>query len=194
MSGKKRGTYEPSSQPCTAVCHSEVNRGRPCKNLATRGTTVCRMHGANLPNVKNAAARNVGNYVADQKISKYLKTHDVQPVENPLEALKELAGEIVAVKNWLRDQVTELSHDSKVQGQQISAIMQLYSNFIDKADKSLTGIAKLNIDERLSRITQLQAQVMAQVFAEAMLRMSLSPTDQARSRVIIGELLQRYDK
>jgi hypothetical protein len=153
------------------------------------------MHGGSTKATRNKAQRQVDEYVAMGKISKFLAANAVEPVENPLEALKELAGEIVAVKNWLRDQVEELSHESAVQGDQISSIMQLYSNFIDKSDRTLTNIAKLNIDERLSRISQVQAQVMVLVFAEALNKVMGYDKDRAsEAKVVIGQMLAKYDR
>jgi hypothetical protein len=189
--GRARLKLEPKAPQCKATGRS----GDRCKNFAIRGAVVCRMHGGSTKAVKAKAADRVEKAVAEAKISRFLQQHQVEPVENPLEALKELAGEIVAVKNWLRDQVTNLSHESSVQGDQISSVMQLYSNFLDKSDRTLTNIAKLNIDERLSRISQVQAQVMVLVFAEALQKvMGSDQAKQTQAKVVIGELLQRYDR
>jgi hypothetical protein len=188
--GAKRKRYEPRAQQCTA----NARTGERCNNHALRGTTVCRMHGGVLPNVKKAAASTVAKHVADAKIAEFLATTEIKPVENPLEALRELAGEIITVKDWLRGQVTDLSHQSAVQGDQISAIMQLYSNFLDKAERILVNIGKLNIDERLSKIEAHQAQVMAQVMGEVILRMLQDKVKQQEAKVITGQLLAKYDR
>jgi hypothetical protein len=152
------------------------------------------MHGANKK-VRANADRRVEVYVQEAKLAQFLQTNGYEPVENPLEALRDLAGEIVAVKNWLRDQVTHLDHESSVQGEQISALMQLYSNFLDKADRTLTNIAKLNIDERLAHIEQAKAQVMVLVMVEAINRlMPGQPAKQNQAKALVGQLLERYDR
>jgi hypothetical protein len=188
--GRSRKALEPRAPQCKATGRT----GERCKNYAIRGAVVCRMHGGSTSHVKNKAAQRVDEAVANAKISRYLQTQGYEPVENPLEALKDLAGEIVAVKNWLRDQVTNLSYESSVQGDQISSIMQLYSNFLDKSDRTLTNIAKLNIDERLSRIQAVQAQVMVVVFAEAIAKILHEPEQQIQAKKVIGQLLEKYDR
>lgn len=188
--GRSRRPLEPRSQTCTA----HTRGGDECRNFAIRGSNVCRMHGGSIGVVKRKAAGRVEKAVADAKLARFLTENGYEPVDNPLEALRDLAGEIVAVKDWLRGQVTHLDHTSNVQGEQISALMQLYSMFLDKAERSLTSIAKLNIDERLAMISQHQAQVMAQVMAEAIMRLTHDKAQQVQARTIVGELLQRYDK
>lgn len=188
--GRARRSLEPKSQPC--VAHNRD--GAECGNQAIRGATVCRMHGGSIKLVKAKAKQRVEAAVAEAKLAKFLQETGYEPVDNPLEALRDLAGEIVAVKNWLRAQVTNLDYQSNVQGEQISAIMQLYSQFLDKSEKTLTSIARLNIDERLARIQQAQAQIMAQVMAEAIMRLTQDKAQQTQARVIVGELLAKYDK
>jgi hypothetical protein len=188
--GRARLKLEPRSEQCTATSKRSEQR---CLNPAIRGSTVCRMHGGSLPSVKDKAARNVAEAVADAKIAQFLSQNQIVPVENPLEALKELAGEIVMVKNWLRDQVTNLSHESTVQGDQISSVMQLYSNFLDKSDRTLTNIAKLNIDERLSHIQGAQATMMVKVLTEAIMKLVKDDDKRNEAKVIVGQLLQKYD-
>lgn len=188
--GRSRKNLEPRSPRC----HAHNRDGAQCRNFAIRGTTVCRMHGGSTTATRNKAAHAVAVAVNEAKLARFLEQNGYEPVENPLEALRELAGEIVTVKDWLRSQVTHLDHESKVQGEQISALMQLYSNFLDKSDRVLVNIAKLNIDERLSNIQQHQAQVMAQVMGETILKILNDKDQQLRARVIVGELLQKYDK
>jgi hypothetical protein len=184
------------SQQCKAMCRKDEETGerRQCKNPAIRGATVCRMHGGSAPQVRNAADQRVDEAIANAKIAQFLSTHQIEPVENPLEALRELAGEIVAVKGWLRDQVTHLEHESSVQGEQIAAVMQLYSNFLDKSERVLVNIAKLNIDERLSHIQHAQAQIMVLVWQDAVKKMfGTSPEKQEQAKVLIGQLIAKYD-
>jgi hypothetical protein len=187
---RSRKPLEPSSPRCKRTLKS----GEQCKNLAIRGAVVCRMHGGSAPQIRNKAAQRVEEHVANAKIARFLAQNQIEPVDNPLEALRELAGEIVAVKGWLRDQVTHLDHESSVQGEQIAAVMQLYSNFLDKSERVLVNIAKLNIDERLSHIQHAQAQIMVQVFAEALRKVLPEQQKQADAKVIIGQLLAKYDQ
>ena len=196
-SGKSRLALEPPSVQCVATTRGNEETGeepRRCRNRAIRGSTVCRMHGGSAGAVKNKARQRVEAAVAEAKIAQFLSRNEVVPVENPLEALRELAGEVVMVKDWLRDQVTNLSYESSIQGEQISAIMQLYSNFLDKSERILVNIGKLNIDERLSHIEYAQAQLMAKVMGEAMMKLLNDPDKRDQAKVIVGQLIERYDR
>jgi hypothetical protein len=191
--GKSIRKYEPRSQQCVATAKN--SGGEQCKNMAVRGTTVCRMHGGSTRAVKRKAAERVEVHKQNAQLAEFLAVNGYEPVENPLEALKDLAGEIVTVKDWLRGQVTKLDYQSHVQGEQIAAIMQLYSQFLDRSDKVLVNIARLNIDERLSKISTHQAQVMSQVMAETiMLLIKDDKEKQNQARVIVGQLIAKYDK
>jgi hypothetical protein len=45
--------------PAAVKCTAQRRDGQPCGRLALRGTHVCGVHGGQLPNVKEAAARTV---------------------------------------------------------------------------------------------------------------------------------------
>jgi hypothetical protein len=187
---RNRKPFEPASTQCTAKSKRSQER---CNNLAIRGSTVCRMHGGSIGVVKNKAKQRVEVAVADAKIAAFLQNNEIVPVDNPLEALKELAGEIVMIKDWLRGQVTHLDNESAVQGEQIAAIMQLYSNCLDKSERVLVNIAKLNIDDRLAHIQGAQAAMMVKVLSEALMVLLKDDSQRTQAKVIVGRLLEKYD-
>lgn len=188
--GRARLAYEPRSNQC--IAHKRDKS--PCNNMAIRGSKVCRMHGGSTMANRKASAERVAVAKAENKIAHFLATVPHEPVDNPLEALRDLAGEIVAVKDWLRTQVEYLSTESAVQGEQVSAVMQLYSAFIDKSEKTLVNIARLNIDERLAHIQAVQAQIMVTVLIETLQRLEIEKPKQEQAKVIMGKMLEKYDR
>jgi hypothetical protein len=193
--GNSRRALEPRSQQCTARTRKDPETGeqRQCMNMAIRGSNVCRMHGGATSQVKAKAAQRVEAFKAEAEIARFLEQHKPEPVENPLEALRELAGEVLAIKDWIRGKVTKLEYESSIQGEQIAAVMQLYSAWTDKAERILVNIGKLNIDERLMNIQTAQAQVLMRVMSEVIMKMLDDPAKRDQARVLTGELIEKYD-
>lgn len=104
----------------------------------------------------------------------------ITPVEDPLTALKELAGEVIAWKQAMQDKVKELEH-LRYRGEhaeQIRAEVVLYERAIDRCVSTLSVIAKLNIDERLAAITERQAEMLEQGLMAAFEEAGIPITDQ----------------
>jgi hypothetical protein len=138
--------------------------GAPCHKSAGWGTDhkgigPCRLHGGNFANVAKAAERKR----AEAELQSVLAGLGVaRPVANPLEALRQLAGEILLLKDVLRGMVERLGsvrYDG-LAGEQVRGEIQLYERALDRAAKVLVDIGRLNIDERLAAITQRQADVV----------------------------------
>ena len=78
------------------------------------------------------------------------------PFLSRLEALAQLAGEVVALKDFLSRMVASLealSYDGGAKvGEQAKVEMLLYERALDRAERVLATIARLNVDERLVRL------------------------------------------
>lgn len=80
--------------PMKCVAHNRS--GGPCKRFATKGTTVCHLHGSAAPQTKNAARRRLGVYNVGQLMEKHLHA-----TEEPAEALMtELYRSCVLVETY----------------------------------------------------------------------------------------------
>ncbi|MEU5426842.1 hypothetical protein AB0H73_14730 [Streptomyces olivoreticuli] len=95
---------------------------------------------------------------------KTLAALGADPVDNPLAALSQLAGEVLGFKNALADRVNELTdiryEGNGPAGEQIRAEVLLYERAMDRAGALLISIARLNIDERLAAISEKQATIV----------------------------------
>lgn len=92
------------ARQCTAISKGS---GKRCRRAAIHGATVCRMHGGAAPQVKAAAARRVAEAEAQQAAAQtYIRLTGQQP-DNPLEALKQLAGRFHAIEQDLFARIAE---------------------------------------------------------------------------------------
>lgn len=146
-------------------CGATNRAGDRCGNYALRGARVCRIHGGKAPQVKVAAARRV----AEAQAFEALARHKATPVDNPLEAFRELAGEVIAVKNWLGgivEKIEEVRYRGG-SGEQLRGELQAYTALLDQCRRVLADYGRLNVDERLARLTEEQSRLMAVVVERA---------------------------
>lgn len=149
---------------CKAKAKSTGNR---CTRPPVSGALVCFQHGGGAPQVRAAGIQRLLQADAERTV----KGFAITPVTDPLTALSELAGEVVAIKSYLHSQVQKLGemlpgdeeqpYDAirqlDVKGtEQVHALFSAYERGLDRAVTTLATIAKLNIDERLARITEAQ--------------------------------------
>lgn len=126
----------------------------------------CHMHGGKSPQAKERLARER----VDEKLTAMAAYYDKGPIQDPLSALKELAGEVVGWKDFMREKVAELDtlSYSTDYGETARAVVQLFERAMDRAGDFLFKIAKLNIDERLAAVSEQQAKMIEDGFFDAL--------------------------
>lgn len=121
------------------------------------GEGPCRLHGGSTPSVSKGANLRL---VQREALELFGKVYDAPtPVDNPLAAYAELAGEVMAWKNLMHtllEDVRAVGFESDYAGVQINAAVQLYERAMDRANTVLSSYARLKIDERLAAITEAQ--------------------------------------
>lgn len=165
--------------------------GQPCKKWAMKGCNpakpVCNKHGGSSPQVKAKARERI----AQADVTRTLARLDVAPVDNPLTALSQLAGEIVAFKDELGrrlNQLHSLRYEDAKGGEQLRSEVALYERALDRTVQVLATIARLNIDERLAKINAEQAELMKQILTGGMTDAGL-PTEQRTE--VLGHVARR---
>lgn len=131
------------------------------------GHGPCRLHGGATPTVAKSAREEQVKAEARRTLGRL----QAVPVDDPLTELKKLAGEAVAWKNLLADHVAELErlrYENPAGGEQVRGEIVLFERALDRCASILAAIARLNIDDRLARITERQADIVIRAIEAAL--------------------------
>ena len=165
------------------LCGSKKRQGEgTCTQPAGWGTDHagwgnCKLHGGSMPNNRTAAT--------EQQARDELAILGAGPVTDPLTELANITGEVVAWKNAMATKVNELTslrYESSGQGgggEQLRGEVALWERALDRCEKFLSAMARLNIDERLARVTERQTEMVAAALSSVLAEMGL-PADQQR--------------
>lgn len=96
---------------------------------------------------------------------------DIKPIENPLTVYAEFTGRVMAWMKTMDGLISALrspSYTNEFSGEQIRGEVQLFERAMDRCNTVLSTYAKLNIDERLSRITEAQQFMVVQAIEAAL--------------------------
>jgi hypothetical protein len=125
-----------------------------------RGAGRCKLHGGNTGGQKIKAAK----IKADREVRTVLAELNVEPVDNPLTALSQLAGQVVAWQTAISALVNRLGDEVRYEGatgaEQLRAEVAMYERAMDRTNTVLATIARLDIDGRLARIEEEKARMM----------------------------------
>lgn len=151
-SGPRTGGHGPDW-----YCGAPKRQGEgTCEKRAGWGTKHvgigrCKNHGGSTPShVKNAV---------EVQARAELARLNVAPVTDPLTALGQIAGEVLAWKDAMAEKVNELKslrYSTENGGEQLRAEVALYTSALDRCERFLSSMARLDIDERLARVTIAQ--------------------------------------
>ena len=149
-------------------CSAKRKDGRPCGGAAMIGIDKCRMHAG-----RRAAAVRLQADAARQ-----LARLDLPPVEDPLSELARVCGQVLGWKDMLAGKVndlTSLRYEGEGSGEQLRAEVALWERALDRCERFLTAMARLNIDERLARISEERAEVIITTLTAALERAGAAP-------------------
>jgi hypothetical protein len=148
---------------CEAVRRKRTD-GAKCTLPAGWGTDhvgigACKLHGGATPNAKKHAAAALVN---DAARTLFGKTYVERPVDNPLAEFARLAGQSLAWLNVCREMTSDLASPryAGYTSEQIRGEVLLWERAMDRCNTIFATYAKLNIDERLARITEAQAEMV----------------------------------
>jgi hypothetical protein len=139
------------------TCGAKTRAGHPCLNAPLTGGTRCRMHGGATPRARDAARRRVAEQEATAAARVLLRA--AAPVDNPLAAILQLAGEALAWLEALREQAqARLDAGDLVSvgenGESVRAEVALYERALDKAASVLNLAATKNVEARLTALAE----------------------------------------
>ena len=165
------------------TCAARKKDGSPCKGPAVRGADKCRMHLGKQPGASILQAR------ADQLLHQF----DAPAVADPLEALQRLAGRALALEETIGRLVNDLTvirYESEGGGEQLRAEVAVLERAMDRCGRLLVDIAKLNIEERLAKITEIQVGIIQEAMFAVLGEMGLPPDKQREAQQRLGRRLR----
>lgn len=192
-------------------CSGKNRRGGPCKAWAIVGGTVCVAHGGRAPQVRAAAARRESERSVTVAVGRMLARLDVDPVGDPFTELAKLAGQAVAWKDALAEKVNELTGDGCARcrdgdsdgaadriryaaagagTEQLRSEVALFERAMDRCGSLLSSIAKLDIDDRMARISDRQAEVVIRAVDAALAAVGVTGDDATRGRQVAARELR----
>lgn len=173
-------------------CWGRKNTGTQCGQIAMRGQNVCKNHGGKAPqNLAKAEAR-IAEATLDTEVRKQLARLDVAPVDNPLTALAELAGQVIAFKDALAGHVnglSEIRYQAGV-GEQIRAEITLYERALDRCNSVLSSMGRLNIDERLAKVSEQQAEKLISAIDVLLIHLGITGEQAVEARRFLARTLR----
>jgi len=151
---------------CTA---KSKQSGERCKRPASPGSNVCSMHGSRSPQARAKARMRL----AEEGARVLLAGVDHDPVTDPVTALAALAGEVLALKDLFATNVDELrdwTYTDRPGREEVHAILAAYERSLDRCHRVLEGMSRLDIEDRLARITERHGELIVQVLLASLRR------------------------
>lgn len=168
-------------------CRATNRRGKQCENWPTPGATVCRNHGGAAPQVKEKAAQRVAMAKAQTVVGR-LK---ITPTDDAVSELQRIAGETVALKDYLRKQVQALTQIRyRAETEQTRAELVCYMASLRDCERILTSLARLGLEERNVRIKESQATMVRTAVERALRAAGLEGAALERGRKAVGQHLR----
>lgn len=172
----------PGMTTCSAT---STTTGERCGRAPAPGSDVCKRHGAAAPQVKAAAARRVAEAKIVEQASAELARLNVEPIGDPLAELSKLAGQAVAWKDRMGARVnklTEIRYEGGLGTEQLRAEIALFERAMDRCASVLTGMARLDIDERMTGIRSRTADMLTAALEAALAATGLDVERQWQAR------------
>lgn len=143
---------------CTAMSKQSHEQ---CKRPATPGATVCKSHGSKAPQVQAKAAERV----LELRLNGELQKRGWEPVQNPEQALLDVAGEVLAWLELCRSRLAllaTLDYENDKADQDVRPVVALYERAQERAVGTLHKLVSLGIQDRVARSQELTAEANLQ--------------------------------
>jgi hypothetical protein len=173
------------------LCTQPAGWGTPnAGSDGTPGFGPCKLHGGCLPNV----VKSFGTRRIDAEARDAVRGIVIEDVTDPLKALARHAGEIVAVRDFLRGEVERLEsiRYQAGAGEQLRAELAAYQAALRDTTAVLGMYARLNIDERLARITHRQAEIVVEALNAGLEAAGVTGEERGRARLAVAAALRKH--
>lgn len=146
---------------------------------------ICRYHGGLAPQ----ALRKAREREALDKARQFLAKEGYGHVDDPLEAMQDLAGEIVATKDFFRQQIDSLRYESRM-GEELRAEVILYERALDRCMKVLKLLGDMGISERRTQLAESQAVMLMGAIQNILNALDLTPEQQVIAGTVVPDELR----
>lgn len=97
-----------------------------------------------------------------------LRAEGYEPIGNPVEELLKLGAEVTAFKDVLRQRAAELEdpewiNRSSLGVQDVVAVVAAYERALDRCERTLTNMLRLDLEARRVRLDEQQGELLAAV-------------------------------
>ncbi len=171
-----------------------------CKNPAVKGTTVCRKHGGNLPQVRAKAKRRE----QEQELQKVVDSLDLNdlPYTSPELALMNEVSRCAKMVEFLSDQIANLERD-KLTGMMVTRItdkdgtertvtqhvlVKALGEWSDRLTRTSKATIDADIAERTLRIAEKDAEILQAVITATLSDFNLDVGDEQVGKVVAGHI------
>ncbi len=166
------------------------HREGTCERQAGAGTDHkgygrCSWHGGSSPNGSQSAAAQRMQAETDRLLHKY----DAPAVTDHLEALQRLAGRALALEEVIGERVNALRsirYTDEKGAEQLRAEVAVLERAMDRAGRLLVDIARLNIEERLARVTEQQAEMVKKALGKTLAEMGMPAAERRDAMARLG--------
>jgi alpha-D-ribose 1-methylphosphonate 5-triphosphate synthase subunit PhnG len=161
-------------------CGAKKRQGEgTCRRPAGWGTDHagvghCKLHGGCTKNQRKKAK----SQIVDAEVREILQREPLNPVSDPLHQLQMLAAEILRIKDIFAAKVEALSeweYRNDDDNEELRAVIQGYERGLDRANRVLVSMARLDLDERFARIDEARAIVVAAVIERVLDGVGVDP-------------------
>lgn len=166
--------------------------GTPCDRNPADGADVCPAHGGHAPQVRKAAE----GRVLDREARRLLGIEGYEPITDPFTQLSEIAGELVKLKDILRGKVEELTTLKDIGGDkvatQIDVVFSAYERALDRCERMLMGMARLDLESRIARLhSRINDNAAAQIVGSLTSALDAADVKEPMRGVILREFGHR---
>jgi hypothetical protein len=156
------------------------------------GFGFCSTHHGNEAKNKRSAAK----LQVIKEAKKQLKElGEPDPINDPLTELAKVTGEVVAWKDIMGARVAAIAAENwryeHRNGEMLRAEVLLWERALDRCERFLGAMARLNIDERLARIDEQQAEIIIKAIQATLRDMGLTLEEQENARKEMSRHLRR---
>ena len=154
------------------------------------GAGRCKLHGGCAPSGNKAGQLALVERGARELFGKIAP--EIIPVDNPLAAYAQFTGEVMAWKQLMASLLEDLrtvGYESE-SGEQVRAAVQLYERSMDRANTVLSSYARLNIDERLAKLSEAQSKAVLRAIEAVIVHLGANPQQANEARGLAARHLR----